>query len=490
LTGSSFRLQHRGMADAHLLQQISFRQLLVLAFLLIAALLGAASLRALFALETLTTQSRETAASAVELSAAAQSLTERSASMERTSRQAIVLNDRVLRERYEAAARDAAGVLDRLAEHGVKGDLIAQWKSRVVAVTALQSGPPATALDREQQVAREFRELDEVSTAISQQVQRAIETQNRSLLDKLEASRKFLGQQVVSAIVLAMLLALVFGIWLTRPLKRLEAAIVGLGENRLHEAITIHGPADLQMVGQRLDWLRLRLVELDADKSRFLRHVSHELKTPLASLREGVSLLEDGIAGELSDNQREVAKILRHNTGLLQGQIEDLLRFNAAAFEARQLRREKTDLVQLVEKQVEAQRLQAQAHDLHVLVTGKAVHMEVDPEKIGTALANLISNAIRFSPLHGTISIELSQLDESVRIDLQDEGPGIAVADRERIFEPFFRGERQPADAIRGSGIGLSIVHEYISAHGGRIELLTNTSGAHFRIELPYAFRN
>ena len=107
------------MANAHLLPQISFRQLLVLAFLLIAALLGAASLRALFALEDLTTQSRETAASVVELSAAAQSLTERSASMERTSRQAIVLNDRVLRERYDASARDAAGVLDRLAEHGV-----------------------------------------------------------------------------------------------------------------------------------------------------------------------------------------------------------------------------------------------------------------------------------------------------------------------------------------------------------------------------------
>ena len=77
----------------------------------------------------------------------------------------------------------------------------------------------------------------------------------------------------------------------------------------------------------------LRLVELDADKSRFLRHVSHKLKTPLASLREGVSLLEDGVAGELSANQREVAKILRHNTGLLQGQIEDLLRFNTAAFD-------------------------------------------------------------------------------------------------------------------------------------------------------------
>ncbi len=116
--------------------------------------------------------------------------------------------------------------------------------------------------------------------------------------------------------------------------------------------------------------------------------------------------------------------------------------------------------------------------------------MEVDAEKIGTALANLISNAIRFSPHGGLLRIRLSQLADSVRIDIEDDGPGIEHADQKRVFEPFFRGERQPADAIRGSGIGLSIVHEYISAHGGRVELVPGRAGAHFRIELPHAFRH
>ncbi len=471
-------------------KRISFRQLLVMAFLLIAALLGASSLRALYTLESLTTQSRQSAAKALELSAAAQSLTERSVSMERASRQAIVLEDRVLRDRFNNTARDAAAVLERLARQGVPAELITQWKARVQAITALLPGPVTTALEREQQVAREFREMDVVSTAIAQQVQQTIEAQNRGLLDTLESSRASLARQVISAVVLAIALALAFGIWLTRPLKQLETAIIGLGENRLDESIAIQGPADLQLVGQRLDWLRLRLVELDADKSRFLRHISHELKTPLASLREGVSLLEDGVAGELSENQREVAKILRHNTGVLQGQIEDLLQFNAAAFEARQLHREKTDLVQLVEAQVEAQRLQWRARELRVRVEGSSVQMEVDAEKIGTAIANLISNAIRFSPAGGLLRIRLKQLTDSVCIDIQDEGPGIAEADRKRVFEPFFRGERQPADALRGSGIGLSIVHEYISAHGGRVELMPDGPGAHFRIELPHAFRH
>ena len=481
------------MKGLPLLERISFRQLLVIAFLLIAALPGAAALRTLFALEALSTQSRQSAARALELSAAAQSLTERSVSMERASRQAIVLDDSVLRDRFTNGAGEAAAVLDELAGQGVSNVLISQWTARVKDIRAQLYGPSASALDREQQVAREFREMDLISTAIAQQVRQTIAAQNRSLLDKLEASRKFLAQQVTAAIVLAVVLALAFGIWLTRPLQRLETAIIGLGENRLDQPIAIEGPADLQLVGQRLEWLRLRLVELDADKSRFLRHISHELKTPLASLREGVSLLEDGVAGELSDNQKEVAKILRHNTGVLQGQIEDLLRFNAAAFEARQLRREKTDLIQLVESQVEAQRLQWMARGLQVRIEGQAVHMEVDPEKIGTALGNLISNAIRFSPLQGVLHIKLVQLVDKVHIDLHDEGPGIAEADRARVFEPFFRGERQPLDAIRGSGIGLSIVHEYISAHGGRIDLLPATNGAapgaHFRIELPHAFK-
>jgi len=472
-----------------MLERVSFRQLLVLAFLLIASLLAAASLRALFTLEQLTMQSRDGAARALDLSAAAQSLNERSVAMERTARQSLVLADRVLRQRFDEAAADAKAVLARLGPQDVPQALANDWREHLEAITRLLSGSPDTALDRDRQVADGFRELDRINAAIAQQVRQTIATQNRNLLDTLETRRRQLTQQVIGAIGLAVLMALAFGIWLTRPLNRLEKAIIGLGENRLDEAIRINGPADLQLVGQRLDWLRLRLVELDADKSRFLRHVSHELKTPLASLREGVSLLEDGVAGELNANQREVAKILRHNTSLLQGQIEDLLRFNAAAFEARQLRREKTDLLQLIEAQVESQRLQWRARDLQVGIEGKAVQAEVDRDKLGTVLANLLSNAIRFSPAGGRIRIRLNRLAEVVRIDLEDEGPGIALGDQARIFEPFYRGERQPPQAVRGSGIGLSIVQEYIAAHGGRVQLLPAGPGAHFRIELPHAFK-
>ena len=171
---------------------------------------------------------------------------------------------------------------------------------------------------------------------------------------------------------------------------------------------------------------------------------------------------------------------------MLQSQIEDLLRFNTAAFEARQLRRQPTDLLALVEAQIDDQRLQWRARELNVTTSGQAVTIEIDREKIGTALANLLSNAIRYSPPMASIRIEIDTQPGLLRIDIHDQGIGVADADRERVFEPFYRGERQPADAARGSGIGLSIVQEYIAAHGGRILLLPDQPGAHFRIELPY----
>lgn len=469
------------------LHSTSFRQLLLVAFLLIAALLGGASLRGLFTLERLMGQSRAGAERAVQLAAEAQALADRSVGLERTARQYVVLDDRVLRERFEEEAAAAEAVLAKLVDNGLSPELADDWRTHLAGIRQQMQGPRSTARLREQTLSLAFRELADVNTAVADHVRRANEQRNRDLQDELEASRLQLGRQVLGAIALAVVLAFGFGLWLARPLKRLERAIVGLGENRLDEPIEIRGPADVRLVGRRLDWLRLRLAELDADKARFLRHVSHELKTPLAALREGVALLEDGVAGALTSNQREIARILHHNTDVLQRQIEDLLRFNAAAFEARRLQRRRTELVSLVRQLVEEQKLQWQAKQLRVEVAGEPLHAEVDQDKLGTALGNLLSNAIRFSPPGATIRFSLTRQAGLAIIDIVDQGPGVAPADRARVFEPFYRGERQPEGAARGTGVGLSIVQEYVAAHGGRVELLPNHPGAHFRIELPHA---
>lgn len=469
------------------LSLLSFRQLLLVAFLAIGLLLGAAAVRAVLILERLMAQRSEETDRALALTANAQNLTARSLAIERAARQSLIFNDPVLRRRAEDELTQGHAALDNLAQNGLDVGRVGQWQTQVLRVVSLLPGPPETALDREREVAAEFRELDAINSDIAREVQRLIEMRDRELRDRLEASRAELMQQVVLAIALAALLAAALGFWLARPFKRLEKAVVDLGENRLDQPIDIVGTADVRRLSQQLEWLRLRLMELDADKARFLRHISHELKTPLAALREGVALLEDGVTGELNADQREVAAILRHNTRVLQGQIEALLRFNAAAFEARQLQRHRTDLLALLRNQVEAQRLQWQARQLRVQVQGEPVVAQVDPDKLGTALANLLSNAIRFSPEGGSIHLGLALRDGRIAIEIRDEGPGIAPADRERVFEPFYRGERQPQDAVRGTGVGLSIVQEYIAAHGGRVRLLEgDRPGAHFLIELPH----
>jgi two-component system, NtrC family, sensor histidine kinase GlrK len=466
----------------------SFRTLLLVAFMLIGALLGGTALRAVVILDRLMAQSSAAAAEALALNGAAQALTARTAGMERAARQSLILNDAVLRKRFEDETKAARSALAEIESRELPRPLeIAMWRAQADGIARLLQGAADTSLDRERAVAAEFRELDAVNSNITAQTQALIEQRNKALGEQLEVTRSRLTRQVVLTIALASMLAVALGLWLASPFRQLERAIIGLGENRLDDPINIRGPSDIRGLSQHLEWLRLRLTELDADKARFLRHVSHELKTPLAALREGVSLLQEGVPGELNSSQREVIRILHQNTLALQARIEALLRFNAAAFEARQLQRSRTDLLELLQEQVELQHLQWQANGLDVQVDGEPLALPVDREKLGTAIGNLLSNAIRFSPRGSKVQLQLSAQPGGVRIDVRDQGPGVAEGDRGRVFEPFFLGERQPQDEVRGTGIGLSIVNEYVQAHGGRVALLSDSQGAHFQIELPHA---
>ena len=164
-----------------MLQKFSFRQLLVIAFLLIAVLLGAASLRGLRALEDLTRESRDSAASALALSDAAQLLSERSVAMERSARQSIILDDRVLARRFADAARQAVDILKRLQDQGIALDTTQQWQRQLEAITPWLTGTPDTAGDRERQLVQVFRTLDALNANIAVQAQAAIQQRNKTL---------------------------------------------------------------------------------------------------------------------------------------------------------------------------------------------------------------------------------------------------------------------------------------------------------------------
>jgi two-component system sensor histidine kinase GlrK len=473
-----------------MLSKLSFRQLLLGVFLLIAVLLSAASLHALWTLDRLAAHSRDSGHHALALTENTQQLAERSVAMTRSARQYLVLDDPAFRKRYADAWRDARVSLDAVAAAlpYAPTALFDRWRQAGEQAWDILQMPTVRNRNgaRQQALEKALDPLPAVNEQLAEEVKQEVERRNAELLSELDQRRAVLKAQVIGSILLAALLASGFGLWLSRPLAQIEEAIDTLGENRYDQAIEVRGPSDLHRVGQQLNWLRQRLGDLEADKARFLRHISHELKTPLAALREGVALLEDGVAGALSPNQREIAGILNQNTAALQSQIEALLRYNTATFDAQHLQRQPTDMVNLVTQAIDSQRLQYQAARLTVVAEGKARPIAIDADKLAIAVGNLLSNAVRFSPPDGLISFRIGELDGKLLLDCTDQGPGVAPDDAAHIFEPFYQGQRQPPGARRGNGIGLSIVQEYVAAHGGVLKLLPSPRGAHFRIELPY----
>ena len=272
-----------------------------------------------------------------------------------------------------------------------------------------------------------------------------------------------------------------------RPIRQIDEAIRQLGESGFSAPIKVSGPSDLERLGRQLDWLRQRLLELAQEKNKFLRHMSHELKTPLANIREGTDLLLDGSVGDLDSSQREVTGILRVNGIKLQQLIENLLSFSAWQAKSEVLTLSDFDFREQVNKIVEAQQLSLAAAEIRLQLTVGNIIVTADREKIRTVLDNLLSNAIKFTPPGGRIVIRASRLDDCFQFEVGDSGPGVPIEERERVFDAFFQGSREQGGQVAGTGIGLSVVLECVQAHDGAIELLESDefTGAHFRIRIP-----
>lgn len=462
----------------------SFRTTLLAGFLLITSILGSAAASGWLMLEHFSRDSREESRQALALSTAVQQLTERSIDLERSARQFLVLRQAALLERFDAARIEALAAL-----HAVETTLPAaartaqDWRAQANAIQA-------ALLDTDSDTAaaglpRSLGQLPALNEALAAEASLAVERSRSSLLASLERSRERLALTLAAALAAAVGLGAVVGWWTLRPLHRIKRAIARLGDDRLDLPVVVGGPADLQQLGQQLDWLRERLLALQADRDRVMRHVSHELKTPLASLREGIALLRDGVVGPLSREQQEVAAIVEHNARLLQSRIEQLLDFNAIRFDAARLTRRPVNLRLLASRVADAHRLAARARDLNISMSGSAPLVEGDEAKLETALSNVLGNAIAFAPSGSEIRIVLGHDGRTATIDCIDDGPGIPPEDLERIFEPFYQGRIRAERPCKGNGLGLAIVRELIAAHGGRIDVLSARRGAHFRLELP-----
>lgn len=311
------------------------------------------------------------------------------------------------------------------------------------------------------------------------------DSERQSFSVAAEAIRKQMLYSLAAAILLAVIL-----FWLGRRiiaqlLNRVERAVIVLGNNMLDRRIRFSGPEDLQQIGRRLDWLRRRLRSLEEERTRILRHISHELKTPLAALREGASLLSEGVAGPLTPQQTKIAGIMQGNSLRLQGLIDGLLQLQQAEHVRGRIVPVPLRLDEMIQHALATHRLAARNKKLRITGTLAPLTVAGGHEEVTTIVNNMISNAIKFSPEGSTVRMSLTREGNHAALDVIDEGPGVPEDEREKIFEPFYRTAE--SKSIAGVGLGLAISREFAKAHRGSLDLLATSSGAHFRTTLPLA---
>ena len=331
----------------------------------------------------------------------------------------------------------------------------------------------------------DFGPLVEQAARIATVVNAQIDTELGSLRDQTDSARGELFWESSLLIPLALAATLSFAFGIGRPIRQVDRAITELGGGNFAREIQVSGPVDLQRLGQQLEWLRGRLLELAQERNRFLRHMSHELKTPLANIREGTELLMDGAVGELKPGQREVMAILQENSIKLQRMIENLLSFSAWQSNSVGLDPSEFRLRPLVKQVLENQQLTLVSQRVRLDVQIEDLTLYADRGKLRLILENLLSNAIKYSLRGGTITVRARASGAELVLEVADTGAGIPAADRSSIFEAFHTG-RSPGGHVRGTGIGLSVVHEFVQVHRGTIELVDGEfRGAHFRIRMP-----
>jgi two-component system sensor histidine kinase GlrK len=214
--------------------------------------------------------------------------------------------------------------------------------------------------------------------------------------------------------------------------------------------------------------------------------VSHELKTPLTALREGAELLNDQVAGPLAPPQRQVVSIMRDNSIKLQRLIEELLDYQRALHAAASLEVKPVVLEALVAEAVKAHELAAQSKGLQLAIDSESNLVEADPEKLRSIIDNLVSNAVKFTPPGGSITVKARVEAGEAVIEVIDSGPGVPPEERESVFNLFFRGRgKGEGTRVKGTGLGLAIARELVEAHGGNIAVVTEGRGGHFRVTLP-----
>lgn len=239
------------------------------------------------------------------------------------------------------------------------------------------------------------------------------------------------------------------------------------------------GPRELRSLARAFNAMSARLETSEEQRRRLLADVTHELRTPLTIMQGNLEALLDGM---YPADAAHLEPIL-DETRVLSRLVDDLRTLSLAEAGALTLHREPTDMADLVSDAVASFRTQADTAGIALVaaVDGALAQVEVDPVRIREVLANLLSNALRYTPRGGTVRVGASSADGQVRVVVRDSGPGIAAEALPHVFDRFYKSDESP-----GAGLGLAIAKSLVVAHGGGIEATSAAGvGTEMRLWLP-----
>jgi len=287
---------------------------------------------------------------------------------------------------------------------------------------------------------------------------------------------------VALAGVLALVMVQVLARGMTSPLGEMAVAARAMARGDYGRRVTASSRDEVGELARAFNQMAAELGEVDRVRRDLVANVSHELRTPISALQAVLENLLDGVSEPDPDTFRTMlAQVQR--LGRLVSQLLDLSRLESGAVPLQPVRFGVGPLLQQAADEV---RLGSEPVEVAVDVRPPALEAYGDPERVHQVVANLLENAVRHSPPGGRVDVAAVRENGHVRIEVNDQGPGIAPDDMERVFERFYRADAARAASDGGSGLGLSIARWIVDLHGGRIHADNRRpKGCRMVVELP-----
>ncbi len=284
----------------------------------------------------------------------------------------------------------------------------------------------------------------------------------------------------------ALIAALIFAVMFTAPVKALTSAIRRMGKGDLSARVRVRASGEFRELAESYNTMAEKIENFDRSRSQFVQNASHELKTPLATMK---ILLENLIyQPDMPPELRaEFMQDMNHEIDRLSGIITDLLTLTQMDSQASALKQETVNLTELCMETVHALQPTAEKAGLTLRMDIAAgVTLTGDSSKLSQVVYNLIDNAVKYTPEGGTVTVTLTAGRTEAVFSVQDDGIGIPEGDVKHIFDRFYRVDKARSRATGGTGLGLSIVRQMVQLHSGEIAVMSSPEkGSLFTVTLP-----